>query len=81
MIGKIHIPQDDRLTWHGTMTCDEVKGQYYWLPWESTTEKQRRSWERAGCLILRIGHAYAPDIQTCALFVPEYLQRKVVRDA
>lgn len=49
--------------------------------WNSTTDKQRRSWERAERLIIRIGYAYAPEIQTCSLFVPEYLQRKVIRDA
>lgn len=81
MIGKIHIPENDRLTGYGTITCNGVEGCYYRMPWRSTTDRQRRSWERAGCLITRIGHAYAPEIQTCSLFVPEYLQRKVVRDA
>lgn len=81
MMGKINIPQDDCLTGYGTITYNGVRGHYYRMPWNSTTDRQRRSWERAGCLIVRIGHAYAPKIQTCSLFVPEYLQRKVVRDA
>lgn len=81
MMGKIHIPEDDCLTGYGTMAYNGVKGHYYRMPWGSTTDRQRRSWKRAGCLITRIGHAYAPEIQTCSIFVPEYLQCKVVRDA
>ena len=81
MMSQIHIPKDDRLTGEEAITYNGIKGRYYRMPGDSTTDRQRRSWERAGCLVARIGHAYAPEIQTCSLFVPEYLQRKVVRDA
>lgn len=47
MMGKINIPQDDCLTGYGTMTYNGVKGHYYRMPWNSTTDRQRRSWERS----------------------------------
>ena len=76
---KIYIPKDEYLTGKQDTFYSNVKGTSYYIPWDSTTRKQRKNWEHAGCIIIRLGHAYAPEIQTCSIFVPDYLKKHVVR--
>lgn len=76
---KIYIPKDEYLTGKHDMIYNNIGGTSYELPWDSTTEKQRKSWEHSGCVIIRLGHAYAPEIQTCSVFVPDYLKKNIIR--
>lgn len=76
---SIYIPKDEYLTGSEKTFYNNIEGTAYNIPWDNTTEKQRREWEHAGCVIVRLGHAYAPEIQTCSVFVPDYLRKRIVR--